>query len=613
MSLWIAGKYMNAFLGQLRLRADTSSIDVNDSVGSEQPSLRCVHVDSQLSLRWLSSKLQSRQHICGPTKLLSQRWFMWEGRLDNREELERGVPAAERHDLADHELIALAFEDAGIALLPSLLGNWTLACVDTSKRQLLLARDAIGTQGLYYSSTAEAVLWSNSLDLLVRSLARSVAMCQEYIVGWLAGSVPLAVTPFVGIACVPPSTSVSIDQGGTRSAAFWTVPQEPWIAGNDLGYEERFRATLERAVTRCLQSCTPVIAELSGGMDSSSIVCMADRVSERQSLPRVHTLSYYAPAERGWETEDSVLSVETQRGSQGKHIPIRTEEVVDVVADSALLSMLPGRSARKLSASREVSDLLQTLQAEVLLSGWGGDELLGGIPDPIPILATLLRSGSLATWCRETFAWSLASRCPFAFLLARSAAAFVATRRRPDLTVGWLKQTDRVHARFAVFGSDPRHQDGLATLNALRAQLSSVAVDHNDRYEVRYPLLDRDLVEFAIRVPAAQWIRPGERRSLMRRTISGIVPEAVLQRRAKAAIVQGPLRRIAERRVDLQALVAKMHPETQHFIDPIELRQSLDRAGSGGTLSLPHLIRTFALDGWLRSIEAAGIWNGHVS
>ena len=79
------------------------------------------------------------------------------------------------------------------------------------------------------------------------------------------------------------------------------------------------------AVRRRLRSDSPILAELSGGMDSSSIVCMADTIIARGNAetPRLDTLSYYDDSEPNWNERPYFTKVEEKRGRTGCHIDVR--------------------------------------------------------------------------------------------------------------------------------------------------------------------------------------------------------------------------------------------------------------------------------------------------
>src|SRR5262249_17381299 len=92
----------------------------------------------------------------------------------------------------------------------------------------------------------------------------------------------------------------------------------------DREYEEHFRAAFSESVRRRLRSDTPVLAELSGGMDSSSIVCMADEVNAngQAQSPRLDTVSFYDSAEPNWDERPYFSIIEKMRGRAGCHIDV---------------------------------------------------------------------------------------------------------------------------------------------------------------------------------------------------------------------------------------------------------------------------------------------------
>src|SRR6202021_612527 len=90
----------------------------------------------------------------------------------------------------------------------------------------------------------------------------------------------------------------------------------------DAEYEEHFRSALATAVQRRLRSDRPILAELSGGMDSSSIVCIADTVIARSAAecPRLDTITWYDESKPNWGELPHFTKVEEKRGRVGYHI-----------------------------------------------------------------------------------------------------------------------------------------------------------------------------------------------------------------------------------------------------------------------------------------------------
>jgi asparagine synthase (glutamine-hydrolysing) len=92
-------------------------------------------------------------------------------------------------------------------------------------------------------------------------------------------------------------------RGTQKVTKFWDFdPAKSTRYRTDAEYEEHFRDVFAQAVGRRLRSDSPVLAELSGGMDSSSIVCMADEIARHEpgGARRVETVSYYDDSEPNW-------------------------------------------------------------------------------------------------------------------------------------------------------------------------------------------------------------------------------------------------------------------------------------------------------------------------
>src|SRR5262249_49976444 len=140
----------------------------------------------------------------------------------------------------------------------------------------VLASDFAGVRPLYYYEEAGRVLWSSRLQSLVDATGIS-ELDEQYIAGLLTvGGCPNR-TPYKGIYSVPAGHAVCVSWTSTRIQRFWELPIGEVIRyRNERRYEEQLRALFREAVAVRLQNESPVIAELSGGLDSSSVVCMAD-------------------------------------------------------------------------------------------------------------------------------------------------------------------------------------------------------------------------------------------------------------------------------------------------------------------------------------------------
>src|SRR5581483_3677719 len=185
---------------------------------------------------------------------------------------------------------------------------------------------------------------------------------------------------------------------------------------------------------------------------------------------------------------------------------------------------------------------LKSNGSRVVLSGLGGDEMTGGVPTAIPELADLLASGGLGRLIRRLTEWAISTRQPCFHLLWSTCRGFLSpqfVRRHWEVLSGY---DQRLH----VFGPPPSVQENLSTLRALQRQLACSGRRTAYLHETRYPYLDQGLLEFLFAIPREQLVRPGQRRSLMRRALAGIVPSEVLERRRKAFILRAPMVAIRE-------------------------------------------------------------------
>src|SRR5260370_5063789 len=108
----------------------------------------------------------------------------------------------------------------------------------------------------------------------------------------------------------------------------------------------------------------------------------------------------------------------------------------------------------------------------------------------------------------------------------------------------------------------------MKTLEGVQRQIECFSVPLELPYEKRYPYLDRDLLEFLYAVPREQLLRPGQRRSLMRRALVGIVPNELLQRKRKAFVSRGHLVALKENWPDFLEFNREMVSGMLGVLDP---------------------------------------------
>lgn len=134
-----------------------------------------------------------------------------------------------------------------------------------------------------------------------------------------------------------------------------------------------------------------------------------------------------------------------------------------------------------------------------------------------------------------------------------------------------------------------------------------------DRYEFRYPYLDRDLVEFLHRLPHEQLVQPGRRRFLMRRALCGIVPKQVIERRRKGYLIRKPLMALQRNEAQIRHLLQNSIVCQRFDLHMDQLQSAFELLKAGDGLHWrPAFDRFILLELWLRAKEEPHASFSHV-
>jgi asparagine synthase (glutamine-hydrolysing) len=554
--------------------------------------------------------------------------LVWDGRLDNRKELLEDLRDALPSDATDADIAAAAYESWRLASFNKLVGDWALSLWCPADRLLILAVDFLAMRPLYYLAQENVLTWCTVLDPLVFLSGEPLKFDEEYAAGWL-GFFPAAhLTPYERIHRVPPASYVQCRPGAVSIRKYWSFdPSKRIRYRKDDEYEQHFRALFSTAVRRRLRSDRPVLAELSGGMDSSSIVCIADHIiaAEQTVTPRLDTLSYYDDTEPNWNEKVYFKKVEEKRGRTGCHLDVGPGKDLATLFPEGWLTIMPEFDGKTDTVKRKLVEVMSAQQNRVVLSGTGGDEVLGGVPTALPELGDLLSTIHLREFFKSLFAWSLAMRVPAIHLLWRTLREFLpASIAGPDEhrepAVWFDANFIRRHRaalsgyshRLKFFGPLPSFQENVITLDGLTRQLACAPRPCSPLFEKRYPFLDRDLLEFLFSIEPSQLVRPHQRRSLMRRALAGIVPAEILERKRKAFVVR---RTIADLRVELPSTrpTHAMLTASLGMVDPCRFAEAVTSLHKGMQVPFVTMLRTLALEHWLKQSRAAGIMRTSVN
>jgi asparagine synthase (glutamine-hydrolysing) len=553
----------------------------------------------------------------------------WSGRLDNREDLLYQL----RGSLIDEEtpdvaLVMAAWLKFGRECFAKLVGEWALALYDSADRAVYLARDYVGTRPLFYYTAPNLLLWCSELSAAVELVAKATRskpeLNEDYIAGYLAFHPTKDCTPFASVHPVAPGHFVTLQPSLLRSSRYWSIDRSQEIRyGSDRDYEEHFSLLLREAVRCRLRSDRPVFSQLSGGLDSSTIVCLADEILQTQDAETndLRTISFVF--DRAGETDEREFSViiKEKTGRTGYDIP-EDDHPARFPDPNEIPCNFPSASALLAGLEEAQWTVMHRAGGRVLLTGECGDELLGNIEVPDPQLADLMWDGDFRCLHIQIRQWSTVLNEPYYKLLWRATRLLCTNQLHmvtgtgaelgPWLSPTYIKQMNlRERARglpdpFAF--SRPGARDRSESFEAATANVAQTWSWPDRPIEQAYPFLHRPLVEFLQSIPSSQILRPGERRSLMRRSVRRLLPERVRNRRTKRNWDGVYCRALLRDWGRLQRFFKdQMILADRRYVIPARLRASIQRARHGAeTITFP-LWKAIYLELWLRAYET-NVW-----
>jgi asparagine synthase (glutamine-hydrolysing) len=500
------------------------------------------------------------------------------GEIYNYQEL-RAELAAKGHRFttqSDTEAIVHGYEEHGPEWVARLRGMFTIALWDDRHRRLLLARDRAGKKPLYYTHDAERLAYSSELKGLLQDSGLKRIVAPEALHDYLSfGCVPAPATILQGVHQIPPAHYLVWERGQVRLTEYWDVPRDGHRERTEAQALEEFAAVFTDAVRVRLISDVPLGAFLSGGVDSTAVVETMARLSDRPV--RTTAVGF---AEKRWSELPHARAVAEALHTDHHEVLVeaRAAEVLprlawhldEPFADS---SALPTYYVAK--AARE--------RVTVALSGDGGDEIFAGYQRRYGLNRWEARLRRLLPgWARAGVLGPLGRVYPKADWLPRPLRAKyflqnlgTSFERAYFSDLSLLRPADKTallhpELRATLGGHDSftgfaRHFDRVRHLDPLSQLLYVdfknwlvndilVKVDRMSMavsLEVRAPLLDHKVVEFAASL-APEWKYRGRvSKYLLKRHLDQRVPASAVHRPKQgfeiplAAWLRGELRDMA--------------------------------------------------------------------
>ena len=587
---------------------------------------RSHRIEDSAGLAWVTAAAAAQSAAAPPASGERRgRILVLDGRLDNRKALGaalRGHGAGPGS--GDVELTLAAYDAWGDDCASKLIGDFAFGLWDGARRRLLCARDPLGVRPLYLSLRDGVVCFATQLRQILAARTQTPPFDLEFVADRLALGVDradAACTPYRGVSRLKPGHRLVAENGRARIERYWEWRARPAArGGNHQACVDRFRETFSDAVESRMRGAGVVWSDLSGGLDSSSIVGVAARRRNRSRLAAVSVVFDESTLsdEREW-----AAAVARAHGVERHCIDGDARHPFSRLREAVRYWEEPHAAAAFFGVHQQYRRLMAGHGVPILLTGIGAEAVVMSKCQAPVHLADLARRGRLAPLWREIDGWQRALKMPLGNVVSRYCLRPLASRplisydRLPE-TPDWVappfarRWNLRERARRGGMPSarrgvaDQWHVEkvGRVTGFLLRGYLEKAC-------DIRYPFLHRPLVELALATPWSLKAVPGEPKALLRRAMRGVLPEEVRRRTQNASTGHAAYTGLRREWPFLERLVASSMLVELGVVRRERLRNALHLARQGHAFDLGGLLSTLTLDAWLqhavRKGDAAGL------
>lgn len=503
-------------------------------------------------------------------------------RLDNRDALaeQLGIPRAGLEHWPDGRLALRAYREWGAECAARLDGDFAFSVWDARRHELFCARDRIGVKPFYYVHHAGTFAFATEMKGLLALPFVERSVDETWIADYLHHlAIDREATFYAHIRRLAPAHTLTFTADGVRTRQYWTPDAHRELRlSRDEDYVDGFREKLVRAIRRRVDAPFDIGAELSGGLDSSAICAVAQRVL-RDRGERLATFSQVrAPgmedaAGRPPDFRWAIDSVVRHAGIDRVCLLEGEGGVLEAAAWANQYHDEPPRDSSSLY-NHDLYDAAAARGVRVLLSGFGGNQCAsaGGHGRR----RELLRQGRWIQLWHELAAEK--GRHPLLAALALGVRELDGPLADRMLKRGitWQAHATRpsrddfarrigIRQRTLQAGRLRRPPAGLRAqaVHLLSAPGVALRLEHANlptaarRIEYRYPLLDVELISFCLAVPSRLKYSRGIDRYLFRRSLDGWLPDDV--RMAAGPRGSANPGNYARKRRDHEALMARLH------------------------------------------------------
>lgn len=546
-------------------------------------------------------------------------WITYNGEIYNFQQLRNSLEKLGHrfYTNSDTEVIVHAYEEWGENCVKKFNGMWAFALWDSNKKQLFLSRDRLGIKPLYYFSDQKHFIFASEIKAVI--LDKSVSRIPddrtiyEYL---LYGHIDHSEGTFFNqVKRLLPAHNLLINEKGIQIEKYWDIAltnKEIESSNiNDDTYASRFLELFKDSVNLQLMSEVPIGSCLSGGLDSSSIVCMINYLLRLNSEPRVRGVGFVNGRQKTFtacfqdrqiderEYADEVIA---QTKAERNFVYPKSEQFWKEIEELVYFQEEPFTTTSVYAQWCVMK--LASQKVKVILDGQGGDELLTGyIVYHLALLQDLWKKKKIIGFTKELLS-SLDIIAPYirryVFLLHSKEFEKIEALLNDEFTSGFASAEE--DSTLMEYRNLPNLMYEHMTKSILPALLryedkNSMAFS----VEARVPFLDHRLVEYVYSLPINQKLQNGWTKRILRNAMKGILPEKIRKRRQKIGFATPQETWLKELKKEIREVFLSSQFQQRKYFRQQEILKKFDEFCTGKSGHYHNIFwRMLNLEIWFR-------------
>ena len=454
---------------------------------------------------------------------------------------------------SDTEVVLNAFITFGFNAFRLFNGMFALGIYDKETKQLILARDQFGIKPLYYLNDQKMFIFASEKKAILQHPDLHFSINNQALTEYIWFGNPLGEnTIYKEIQEVKPGSYLIITEKGIKEYTYFDINDIIEKKISEAEAIEKIKGLFEDSVKRHLISDVPVGVFLSGGIDSSAITAYASK----HYNGRLKTFSVQFDYDKGINELSLAREVAKKFNTDHQEVTISGKNIIHVIEELVKAHDEPFGDAADIPLYLLTKQLEGTIK--VVLQGDGGDEFFGGYRryntlskvnywKAFSFLIQLILISETSNYNAlrlQRFLNAITKKNPFlrnALLLTSESEysnplrVFNADYLKAVNIFDPFKKFEEIYNRYQI-GIDPTQALFYTDTQTILKDTYFEKVDKStmaNSIEVRVPFLDKQLCEFMLSVPASLKIKNGKQKYLLKKSLSGIVPDNILYGKKK--------------------------------------------------------------------------------